>query len=222
MCSANCNDEDKDGNGTGAYSSSSSAPSATMTELKREWPLGDEKDYATKKRPSRVAKKTVSYCDTSDSELEFDKNGYKQSKTKSFKKKANATNSYSNEFELGPKADSVLLEIESDAAIKSSVKSSVVVDEQKFEAKPYTTGVVVELTDKEKRATNKKIRTEVLQKTSQFKAVLGVTNAFGTKHWKVLLSQMENDGNYTNQLFFGRSKVCRNWRSQTLLKARAK
>jgi hypothetical protein len=92
------------------------------------------------------------------------------------------------------------------------------VDEQKFAAKPYTTGVVVELTDKEKRATNKKIRTEVLQKKSQFKAVLGVTNAFGTKHWKVLLSQMENDGNYTNQLFFGRSKVCRNWRSQTLFK----
>ena len=45
---------------------------------------------------------------------------------------------------------------------------------------------------------------------------------FGTEHWKVLLSQMENDGDYTNQLFFGRSEVCRNWRSQTFLKARAK
>ena len=178
-------------------------------------------------RPSRVAKKTVSYCDTSDSELEFDKDG--RSKTKSFKKKANTTNSDSNEFELGPKADtsdsdefklgpeadSVLLEIESED------EEMIGLERKKLTAKPYTTGAVVELTDKEKRATNKKIRTEVLQKTSQFKAVLGVSNAFGTKHWKVLLSQMENDDNYTNQLFFGRSKVCRNWRSQTLLEAGA-
>jgi hypothetical protein len=37
--------------------------------------------------------------------LEFDKDGYEQSKTKSFKKKANATNSDSNKFELGPEAD---------------------------------------------------------------------------------------------------------------------
>ena len=175
MCNVNRNDEDKDGNATGAYSSSSSAQSATMKELKREWPLADEKDYATKKRPSRVAKKTVSYCDTSDSELEFDKDGYEGSK-----KKANATNSDSDEFELGPEADTVLLEIESEAAIKSSVKSSVGVDERKFAAQPSTTGVVIELTDKEKRAMNKKIRTEVLRKTSQFKGVLGVHHAFGT------------------------------------------
>ena len=53
-------------------------------------------------RPSRVAKKTVSYCDTGDSELEFDEDG--RSKTKSFKKKANTTNSDSDEFELAPKA----------------------------------------------------------------------------------------------------------------------
>jgi hypothetical protein len=114
----------------------------------------------------------------------------RRSKTKSFKKKANATNSNSDEFELGPKADTVLSEIESEAAIKSSVKSSVGVDEQKFAAKPYTTGVVVELTDKEKRATNKKIKEEVLQKNPQFKAVLGVPQAFGMEHWKELLSQM--------------------------------
>ena len=104
MCNVNCNDEDKDGSATGAYSSSSSARSATMKELKREWPLADEKDYTTKKLPSRVAKKTVSYCDTIDLELEFDKDGYERSKTKSFKKKANATNSSdSDEFELGPR-----------------------------------------------------------------------------------------------------------------------
>jgi hypothetical protein len=33
-------------------------------------------------RPSRVAKKTVSYCDTNDSELKFDEVGYEWSKTK--------------------------------------------------------------------------------------------------------------------------------------------
>jgi hypothetical protein len=38
----------------------------------------------------------------------------RRSKTKSFKKKANATNSISNEFELGPEADTVLSEIESE------------------------------------------------------------------------------------------------------------
>ena len=169
MCNANRNNEDKDGNATGAYSSSSStARLATMMALKREWPLADEKYYATKKRPSRVAKKTVSYCNASDSGLEFDEDGYKQSKTKSFKKKANATSSNSDEFELGPEADTsdsdkfelgpeadtVLSEIESEAAIKSSVKSSVGVDKRKFAAKPCTTGVVIELTDKEKRATH--------------------------------------------------------------------
>jgi len=100
MCNANRNDEDKAGNATGASSSSSSARSAMTTALKREWPLADEKDCTTKKR--RVAKKTVSYC---DSELEFNEDGYERSKTKSFKKKANATNSDSDEFKLGPEAD---------------------------------------------------------------------------------------------------------------------
>jgi hypothetical protein len=42
--------------------------------------------------------------------------------------------------------------------------------------------VVNELTDKEKRVMNKKIRAEVLHKMPQFKAVLGVPNAFGTEH----------------------------------------
>ena len=69
---------------------------------------------------------------------------------------------------------------------------------------------------------NKKIRAEVLQKMPQFKAMLGAPNAFGTEHWKELLSKMENVGNYTKHLFFGQSIVSRNWRAQTLLKARAK
>ncbi len=56
----------------------------------------------------------------------------------------------------------------------AAIKSSVAVDEQKLAAKPYTTGVVVELTDKEKGATNKKIKEEVLQKIHQFKAELSV------------------------------------------------
>ncbi len=46
--------------------------------------------------------------------------------------------------------------------------------------------------------------------------------AFGPKHWKVLLSQMENGDDYTNQFFFDQSRVSRNWRAQTLAKARAK
>ena len=116
----------------------------------------------------------------------------------------------------------MLSEIESEAAIKSSVKSSVGVDKRKFAAKPCTTGVVIELTDKEKRAPNKKIKEEVLQKMSQFEAVLGVPYAFGPEHWKVLLSQMKNDGDYTNQLFFCQSRVSQKWRSETLVKARAK
>ncbi len=171
--------------------------------MKRERPLGDEKDYATKKRPSRVAKKTVSYCNTSDSELEVDEDGYERSKINSFNKKANSTNSDSDEFELGPKADTrdsdkfklgpeadtVLSEIELEATIKSSVKSSIGVDERKFAAKPCTTGVVVELTDKEKRATNKKIKEEVLQNIPQFKAVLGVPQAFGMDEcWRLYKS----------------------------------
>ena len=78
------------------------------------------------------------------------------------------------------------------------------------------------MTDKEKRARNKKIRTEVLRKTSQFKSVLGVPHAFGMEHWEELRSKMENDGDYTNQFFFGRSKVCRNWRNETLSQAWAK
>ena len=111
----------------------------------------------------------------------------------------------------------------SSAATKSSaaIKSSIGVDKRKLGAKPSTTGVVVELADKEKRAKNKKIKAEVLQK-SQFKAVLGVPYAFGTEHWKKLLSQMENVGNFTYQLFFGLFKVSLNWRSETLFKAWAK
>jgi hypothetical protein len=68
----------------------------------------------------------------------------------------------------------------SSAPTKSSaaIKSSVSVDKQKLAAKPSTTGVVIELTDKEKRAMNKKIKEEVLQKNPQFKAVLSVPYAF--------------------------------------------
>ena len=44
----------------------------------------------------------------------------------------------------------------------------------------------------------------------------------GTEHWKELLSKMENVGDYTNQLFFGQSRVSQSWRAETLVKARAK
>jgi hypothetical protein len=42
------------------------------------------------------------------------------------------------------------------------------------------------------------------------------------EHWKVLLPQMKNGGDYTNQLFFGESRVSQRWRDYTLVKARAK
>ncbi len=59
-------------------------PSSRMS--KREFSFADV-------RPSCVTKKTVSYCETStsDLELEFDEDGYERFKTKSFKNKANAT-----------------------------------------------------------------------------------------------------------------------------------
>jgi len=82
--------------------------------------------------------------------------------------------------------------------------------------------VVVDWTEKEKRTKNKKIRAEIFLKIPQFKAVLGVPYALGMEHWKELLSQMENVGDYTNQLFFGQSRVSRNWRGETLQMAWAK
>ena len=76
----------------------------------------------------------------------------------------------------------MLSEIDSEAAIKSSVKSSAGVDKRKLAAQPSTTGVVVEMADKEKRATNKKIKDKVLLKIPQFKGVLSVPNAFRPEH----------------------------------------
>jgi hypothetical protein len=192
----------------------------------------EDKDYATKKRPSRVTKKKVSYCE--DSELEFDEDSYEQSKTKSFKKMVKATNSDSDsvEFELGPEADTSDRDEEADT-VHSEIESenvdpiAVVFDEKdEVATKPSTdaksSAVSKSLTDKEKRATNKKMKKEVLQNIPQFKAVLSVPFAFGPEHWKVLLSQMENGGDYTSQLFFGQSRVSQDWRAQTLVKARAK
>jgi hypothetical protein len=131
-------------------------------------------------------------------------------------KHGNATGAYSSSSSTQSAMTTVLkrewtLGDEKDCTTKKrpsspETKSSVHVDERKLAAKPYTTGVVVELTDKEKRAKNKKIKEEVLQKITQFKAVLSVPYAFGMEHWKVLLSQMENGGDYTNQLFFGKSR----------------
>ena len=137
-----------DNNATkGAYlSSSSSTPSAMKT--------------APKKRPSRVAKKTVSYCNTNDED------GYE------LKKKAKANTTDSDSDEEATKQSTVT---KSSAAVKSSVR----VNERKLAAQPSTTGVVIELADKEKRATNKKIKEEVLQKNHQLKAELSVNNAFG-------------------------------------------
>ena len=106
-----------------------------------------------------------------------------------FKLGPEADISDSSEFELGPEADTVLSEIESE-----NEDLIAVVFDEKDATKPSTaaksSAVSKSLTDKEKRATNKKIKEEVLQKMSQFEAVLGVPYAFGPEHWKVLLSQM--------------------------------
>jgi hypothetical protein len=112
---------------------------------------GSATKTALKKRPSWVAKKTVSYCNTSNSELENDEDGYE------LKKKAKANTTNSNSDEEATKRSAVT---KPSAAVKSSIR----VNERKLAAQPSTTDVVVELADKEKRATNKKIRTEVLQK----------------------------------------------------------
>ena len=133
-------------------SSSSSTPSATKTALK--------------KRPSRVAKNKKTVSNTSDSELENDEDGYE------LKKKAKANTTDSDSDEEATKQSTVT---KSSAAVKSSVR----VNERKLAAQPSTTGVVIELADKEKRATNKKIKEEVLQKNHQLKAELSVNNAFG-------------------------------------------
>ena len=193
-------------------------------------------------RPSRVAKETVSYCDTSDSELEFDEDGYKRPKTKSFNKKANATDSDIDEFELGPDADykdesitynTMLSEMEledeemiglkrkknSEATKPSTAAKSSAVTKSST-AIQSSVGVDKRMTDKEKRATNKKIKEEVLQQNHQFKAVLSVPKAFGPEHWKELISQMKKDGYYTNQLFVDQSRVSQSWRGETLVKAR--
>ena len=79
--------------------------------------------------------------------MEFDEDGYERSKTKSFKKKANATNSSdSNEFELSPKTDT------SD------------IDEFKLDPKADTMLSEIELEDEEmiglKRKKNSNVQTQ--------------------------------------------------------------
>jgi hypothetical protein len=58
----------------------------------------------------------------------------------------------------------VLSEIESEAAIKPSVKSSVGVDKQKLTTKPYITGAVVELTDKGRESRIRRLRKKYFKK----------------------------------------------------------
>jgi hypothetical protein len=74
---------------------------------KREWSLADVKVPATKKRPSRSAKKRVVYFDKSDLELESDEDGNEAPKNRSFKKKANTENWVSN-VKMGSKAVTAL------------------------------------------------------------------------------------------------------------------
>ena len=72
--------------------------------------------------------------------------------------------------------------------------------------------------DKEKRATNKRVKDEVLRLMSRFQAELRVP--YGTNHWKIILSQMKNGGEYNERLFSDISKDCVQWRAKTVSKAR--
>ncbi len=80
-------------------------PSSRMS--KREWSLADVKVPATKKQPSRSAKKRVVYFDKSDLELESDEDGDEAPKKRSFKKKANTEN-WVSDVKMGSKAVTAL------------------------------------------------------------------------------------------------------------------
>ena len=64
-------------------------PTKEEGSIEMDYSDSDRKVPATKKRPSRSAKKRVVYFDKSDSELESDEDGNEASKKRSFKKKAN-------------------------------------------------------------------------------------------------------------------------------------
>ena len=150
--------------------------------------------------------------------MEFDQDGYERSKTKSFNKKAKATDIDIDNFELGPNADdkdesiaydTVLSEMESEddemiglkrkknseATKPSTVAKSSAVTKSSAAIKS-SVGMDERMTDKVKRAMNKKIMEKVLQKIPLYKAVLSVHHAFGMKHWKEFFSQMKNNGKY--------------------------
>jgi hypothetical protein len=64
-------------------------PTKEEVSIKMDYSGSDRKVPATKKRPSRSAKKRVVYFVKSDSELESDEDGDDASKKRSFKKIAN-------------------------------------------------------------------------------------------------------------------------------------
>jgi hypothetical protein len=64
-------------------------PTKEEGSIEMDYSDSNRKVPATKKRPSRSAKKRVVYFDKSDSELESDEDGNEASKKRSFKKKAN-------------------------------------------------------------------------------------------------------------------------------------
>ena len=90
----------------------------------------------------------------------------------------------------------VVIDKEDEEATKSSTaaKSSTVT--KSSAAIKSSVGMDERMTDKVKRAMNKKIMEKVLQKIPLYKAVLSVHHAFGMKHWKEFFSQMKNNGKY--------------------------
>jgi hypothetical protein len=197
-----------------------------MSETTLPYTLSPQK--STIGASKRAKNTTVSYCDTVNLGLE-----------------SNAADSEdSDEYELDPEEDIEDESITADSESESELDDEEVIDEEDEEVtkpsiatkpstatrtslgtKPSTVTNSSTTTkpsatlsqDKEKRATNKKIKEEVLQNITQFKAVLGVPRAFGPEHWKELLSQMVNVGDYANQFFFGQSRVSQSWRAETLV-----
>jgi hypothetical protein len=174
---------------------------------------------STQKTTSRVSKRPkniVSYRETIDSGLE-----------------SNATDSKdSDEYKLDPEEDIEDKSITADSKSESESEDEEVtkpsatirpsiVTRPSAATKPSSTrpsdatkpsATTKSSTDKEKRATNKRIKDEVLRLMPQFKAELG--EPLQSKHWGKLISQMENVDKYTKWLFFDKSNYCKHWRNK--------
>ena len=194
----------------GRSTSQAEFSSSSTSEKKRRVITNTTLPYtlSTQKTTSRVSKRPkniVSYRETIDSGLE-----------------SNATDSEgSNEYKLDPE------EVIEDESITADSKSESKSEDEEV-TKPSATirpsivtrpsaatkpsATTKSSPDKEKRATNKRMKNEVLRLMPQFKAELG--EPLQSKHWGKLISQMENVDKYTKWLFFDKSNYCKHWRNK--------